>query len=154
MPATSFPECLSVGVITAVFKFGEKPDMSNYRGITVGPVFAELSAMIIERRLASWAEEHRVKARGQAGFHKNYRTTDNIFVLRSLIEKRKQARQKRGSGKAILMFCGLRKSVQYCTACFAVAGARRPGCAREGVGHHQVYVCTRQRCSTHITRTF
>ena len=45
--------------------------MSNYRGITVGPVFAKLFAMIIERRLASWAEEHGVKARGQAGFRKN-----------------------------------------------------------------------------------
>ena len=35
MLATSFPECLSVGMITAVFKSGEKSDMSNYRGITV-----------------------------------------------------------------------------------------------------------------------
>ena len=46
MLATSFPECLPVGVITAVFKSGDKSDMSNYRGITVGPVFAKLFAMI------------------------------------------------------------------------------------------------------------
>ncbi len=45
MLATSFPECLSVGVITAVFESGEKSDMSNYRGITVGPVFAKLFAL-------------------------------------------------------------------------------------------------------------
>ena len=38
MLATSFPECLSAGVITAVFKSGENSDMSNYRGITVGPL--------------------------------------------------------------------------------------------------------------------
>ena len=76
MLATHFPECLSVGMITAVFKSGGKSDMSNYRGITVGPVFAKLFAMIIERRLASWAEKHGVKARGQAGFRKDYRTTD------------------------------------------------------------------------------
>ena len=87
MLATSFPECLSVGMITAVFKSGVNSDMNNYRGITVGPVFAKLFAMIIERRLASWAEEHGVKGRGQADFRKNYRTTDNIFVLRSLIDK-------------------------------------------------------------------
>ena len=110
MLATSFPQCLSVGVITAVFKSGEKSDMSNYRGITVGPVFAKLFAMIIERRLASWAEEHGVKARGQAGFRKNYRTTDNIFVLRSLIEKQKQARQKGGSGKLYCSFVDFRKA--------------------------------------------
>jgi hypothetical protein len=76
---------------------------SNYRGITVGPVFAKLFAMTIERRLASWAEEHGVKARGQAGFRKNYRTIENIFVLRSLIDKQKQAEQKGGSGK---LYCG------------------------------------------------
>ena len=110
MLATSFPECLSVGVITAVFKSGEKSDMSNYRGITVGPVFAKLFAMIIERRLASWAEEHGVKARGQSGFRKNYRTTDNIFVLRSLIEKQKQARQKGGSGKLYCCFVDFKKA--------------------------------------------
>ncbi len=151
MLVTSFPECLSVGVITAVCKSGEKSDMSNYRGITVGPVFAKMFAMIIERRLASWAEEHGVKARGQAGFRKNYRTTDNIFVLRSLIEKQKQARQK---WQAILLFCGLQKSVRYCTSCFAVAGVEDLGVQGRVFGHHQVYVCTRQRCSTHIRRTF
>jgi len=109
MLATSCPECLSIGMITAVFKSGEKSDMSNYRGITVGPVFAKLFAMIIERRLASWAEEHGIKARGQADFRKNYRTTDNIFVLRSLIDKQKQARQKGGSGKLYCCFVDLKR---------------------------------------------
>ena len=75
--------------------------MGYYSGITVGPVFAKLFAMMIESRLG-WAEEHGVKARGQAGFEKNYHTTDNTFVLRSLIDKQKQSRQRRGSGK---MFC-------------------------------------------------
>ena len=82
---SSLPERLSVGVVTAVFKAGDKQDMSNFRGIAVGPVFAKLFAMIIEYRLAAWAEEHGVKARGQAGFKKDHRTTDNVFVLRSLI---------------------------------------------------------------------
>ena len=40
MLATFFPECLSIGVITAVFRSGGKSDMSNYRGITVGPVLS------------------------------------------------------------------------------------------------------------------
>ena len=60
----------------------------------MGPVFAKLFAMIIECRLALWAEKHGVKARGQAGFRKDYRTTDNVFVLRSLIDKQKQSRQR------------------------------------------------------------
>jgi len=35
MLATSFSECLSVGMITAVSSSGEKSDMSNQRGITL-----------------------------------------------------------------------------------------------------------------------
>ena len=84
--------------------------MSNYRGITVGPVFAmiKLFAVIIERRLASWAEEHGVKARGQAGFRKSYRSCDTHFVLRSLMGKQKQARQ---TGKLSCCFVDFKKSV-------------------------------------------
>ena len=56
MLAGHFPERLSVGLITAVYK----SDMSNYRGITVGSVIAKLFAMILEQRTASWAEDHAV----------------------------------------------------------------------------------------------
>ena len=48
--------------------------MSNYRGVTVGSVIAKLFAMILEQRIASWAEEHDVK---------DIRTTKNICILRS-----------------------------------------------------------------------
>ena len=35
MLVNHFPKQLSVGLITAVYKSGDKSDMSNYRGITV-----------------------------------------------------------------------------------------------------------------------
>ena len=97
MLASHLPERLSVGLSTAVYKSGEKSDMSNYRGITVGCVIAKLFAMIFEQRIASWAEEHAVKAKGQAGFRKDFRTIDNIFILRSLIDKQKQTKKGRES---------------------------------------------------------
>ena len=60
--ASQFPQCLLVGLITAIFKSGDKFDMGHYRGITLGLVFAKLSAMVLEQRITSWAEEHAVKA--------------------------------------------------------------------------------------------
>ena len=81
---------------------GDKSDMSNYRGIIVGSVIAKLFAMILEQRIASWAKEHAVKAKGQAGFRKDFRTTDNIFILRSLNDKQRQRRQE---GKASKLLC-------------------------------------------------
>ena len=68
MLAGHFPERLSVGLITAAYKSGDKSDMSNYRGITVGFVLSKLFAMMLEQRIASSAEDHVVKAKGQAGF--------------------------------------------------------------------------------------
>ncbi len=66
--------------------------------------------MILEQRIASWAEEHAVKAKGQAGFRKDFRMTDNIFILRSLISKRKQSRQRGKAGKPCCCFADFRKA--------------------------------------------
>jgi len=45
--------------------------------------------MILEKRLSEWAEQHGLHAKGQAKFHKDYRTTDQLFILRTLIEQSK-----------------------------------------------------------------
>ncbi len=52
MLVTHFPKQLSVGLITAVYKSGDKSDVSIYRGITVGSVIAKLFAMILDHRIA------------------------------------------------------------------------------------------------------
>ena len=88
-----FPKQLSVGLINAVYKSGDKSNMSKYRGILVGSVIAKLFAMILDNRIAVWAKDEGMKAKGQAGFRKDFCTTDNIFVLKSLIDKQKQTRQ-------------------------------------------------------------
>ena len=48
----------------------------------------------MDHRIAVWAEDEGVKAKGQAGFRKDFRTTDNTFVLKSLIDKQKQTHGK------------------------------------------------------------
>ncbi len=77
---------LSAGVIHALHKGGDALQFENYRGITVGPVLAKVFAMILEARLSSWAENKGLRARGQAGFRKDFRTTNNLYILRTLIE--------------------------------------------------------------------
>jgi hypothetical protein len=77
---------LSTRVIHALHKGGDALQFENYRGITVGHVLAKVFAMILEARLSSWVEERGLRARGQAGFRKDLRTTDNLYILRTLIE--------------------------------------------------------------------
>jgi hypothetical protein len=55
----------------------------------VGLILAKLFAMILDKRLSEWVKQHGLRAKGQIGFHKNYRTIDQLFILQTLIEYRK-----------------------------------------------------------------
>jgi len=60
----------------------------------MGLILAKVFAMILEARLSSWAEERGLCARGQASFTKDFRTTDNLYILRTLIEQSTHKRKK------------------------------------------------------------
>jgi hypothetical protein len=87
--AKGFREALSTGVVHAFFKGGDASKFDNYRGVTVGPIVAKLFVMILDKRLSEWAEQHGLRAKGQARFCKDYRTIDQLFILRTLIEQNK-----------------------------------------------------------------
>jgi hypothetical protein len=76
-----FPKALSTGVVHAFFKGGDASKFDNYRGITVGPILAKLFAMILDKRLSEWVEQHGLRAKGQARFRKDYHTTNKLFIL-------------------------------------------------------------------------
>ncbi len=69
-----FPEAFSIGVVHAFFKRGDASEFDNYRGITVGPTLGKLFVMILDKRLSEWAKQHGLRAKGQTGFRKYYRT--------------------------------------------------------------------------------
>jgi hypothetical protein len=80
-------ESLSVGIIHALYKGGDCSQFDNYRGITVGLVLAKVFAMIFESCISQWVETNDLRAKGQAGFKKDFRIIDNLFILRTLIEQ-------------------------------------------------------------------
>jgi hypothetical protein len=45
--------------------------------------------MILDKRLSEWAEQHGLRAKGQIEFRKDYCITDQLFILRTLIEQSK-----------------------------------------------------------------
>jgi hypothetical protein len=77
---------LAVSAITPIFKAGGPLEPGNYRGIAVGTLLAKLYAVLVNKRVTDWAEGAGLRAAGQAGFRKDHRTADQIFVLRTLIE--------------------------------------------------------------------
>ncbi len=84
-----FPKALPTGVVHALFKGGNAYKFDNYRGITIGPILAKLLTMILDKRLSEWVEQHGLRAKGQAGFRKDYHTIDQLFILGTLIERNK-----------------------------------------------------------------
>ena len=83
-----YPEAWATGLIVPLHKKSDVK-LSNYRGITLAPVLDKLYAFILHQRLSAWAEEHGLRAECQVGFRKDFMTTDQSFILRTLIESSK-----------------------------------------------------------------
>ncbi len=79
-----FFKTLSTGVVHAFFKGGDASKFDNYKGIIIGLVLAKLFAMILDKRPSEWVEQHGLRAKGQTGFRKDYRITNQLFILRTL----------------------------------------------------------------------
>jgi exonuclease III len=101
----TFPNHCAVGVIHPIFKSGDAQDCMNYRGITVGDTLGKLYATILNNRINKWAEQNDLRAKGQAGFRKGYRTSDNMLILRTIIDNRKSA-----GGKLFACFVDFKKA--------------------------------------------
>ena len=81
------PESWTIGVIKPIYKNKGNPKApENYRPITLLSCFGKLFTLIINNRLNKYCEEHNTINRCQAGFRKNHSTTDNLFILKSLID--------------------------------------------------------------------
>ena len=88
------PPAWCTGLIHPIYKAGDPNDPGNYRGITVVVILAKLYAMVLEARASSWAEHVKCRAKGQAGFRKDFRTTDQIFITQNLLQQARQEKRK------------------------------------------------------------
>ena len=88
------PSC--IGFIHLMFQAGDRDDPGNHAGlgITVVVTCSKLYAMILEARATPWAEESKCRARGQAGFKKDHRTTDQMFIIRTSLQQAAHAKHK------------------------------------------------------------
>jgi hypothetical protein len=79
--AKGFLKAHSIGVVNALFEGGNAFEFDNYRGIMVGPILTKLFAMILDKQLNKWAEQHGLRAEGEVGFRTYYYTIDQLFIL-------------------------------------------------------------------------
>lgn len=92
--AESFPSSLASAYLAPVFKKGDPQDPGNYRGIAIISVLSKLYASVLNSRLSAVCETDSVRAHGQAGFRKNHRCSDQIFILQFLRQKALSKKKK------------------------------------------------------------
>ena len=82
-----FPPCWNYGLIKLINKGNDMYDPNNYRGITLNSCVGKLFCSILYKRLEPILENNNIYCKEQAGFRQDHRTTDHIFLLRSIIKK-------------------------------------------------------------------
>ena len=81
------PDIWCQGLITPIYKSGDKNDPTNYRGICVSSCLGKLFCSILNQRLYSYLEENKILHNSQIGFLPENRTADHVFTLRTLLDK-------------------------------------------------------------------
>ena len=82
-----YPVQWSSAYLSPVFKSGDVSKPENYRGIAINSCIAKLFNTVLNNRFDKFLEEHKIISRFQIGFAKKSRTTDHMFVLKTLIDK-------------------------------------------------------------------
>ena len=80
------PEEWKESVIVPIHKKGDKTECNNYRGISPLPVTYKILSNILLSRLIPYAEE--IMGDDPCGFRRNRSTTDHIFCIRQILEKK------------------------------------------------------------------
>ena len=89
------PEEWEVGLIVPIFKNeGERDVIDNYRGITILSIVSKLFEKVIMSRLTEWSNSKGVIEEEQGGFRAGRGCVELIWLLREVIDGRREARQK------------------------------------------------------------
>ncbi len=82
-----YPDNWSSGFVIPIHKKGDPKDPNNYRGITLTSCLGKLFNAVLNNRLDEFITKNKLVHENQIGFSKRSRTSDHIFVLKTLIDK-------------------------------------------------------------------
>jgi hypothetical protein len=80
------PEQWKKSIIVLIYTKGDKTDCSNYRGISLLSTSYKILSNILLSRLTQYVDE--IVGDHQCGFRRNRSTTDQIFCIRQILEKK------------------------------------------------------------------
>jgi len=89
-----FPAIWAQGMIVPIHKSGSLKDPNNYRGICISSCLGKLFTKLMANRLTNWLLNTNRLSEYQIGFRPQSRTSDHVFVLKSIIDHMKKHRKK------------------------------------------------------------
>ena len=101
-----YPVQWSSAYISPIYKSGDSNMPENYRGIVINSCIGKLFSTVLNNRLDKYLIDNNLINKCQIGFSKKARTSDHIFVLKTLIDKY----INRKGGKLFACFIDLRKA--------------------------------------------
>jgi retron-type reverse transcriptase len=75
------PQQLKIARVVPIFKSGDNSVFSNYRPISVLPIFSKIFEKIVHNRITNYLEQHGILFHNQYGFRKSHST---LLALQSL----------------------------------------------------------------------
>ena len=82
-----FPSTWCEGLISPIFKSGNRLDPNNYRGICVFSSLGKFFCSVLNLRLTNFEKSKDILHPSQIGFVPGNRTADHIFTLKTLHDK-------------------------------------------------------------------
>ena len=87
MTAGIFPSPWNISSTTFVHKNGDINDCDNYRCLSLTSCFGKLFTSLLQNRIHNYLDENDLYNKYQAGFRPDYRTTDHIFTIKTILNK-------------------------------------------------------------------
>jgi hypothetical protein len=89
-----YPRAWNTGYIVNIYKAGGRDDPANYRGITINSCLGKVFSMVLNKRLQDFIDQNHLMVDSQIGFRKKARTSDHLFIIRTLVDKYVKGQRK------------------------------------------------------------
>ena len=88
-----YPTAWKSSFLVPLHKKGPQGDPDNYRGLAVGSNIAKMYTKCLNSKIKNFVEENNLLSPHQFGFRIDFRTTDAIFSLRSMVSQYKNSKK-------------------------------------------------------------
>ena len=94
LQTSTFPDQLKIALIVPVYKSGEKDHFTNYRPISLLPIFSKILETILHSHIISHLDQHKILENSQFGFRKMHSTYMPVALIVEEVTKAIEENEK------------------------------------------------------------